>query len=83
MQQARLSAAAPLYAGAAVALNSSSLYLGQAFGSALGGLLFARGELAAMGYASLVLILGALAVLRSTRPRDDQPVAHVALSESA
>jgi MFS transporter, DHA1 family, inner membrane transport protein len=82
MQQARLSAAAPLYAGAAVALNSSSLYVGQAIGSALGGLLFARGELAAMGYASLALILGALAVLRSTRPRDE-PVAHAALSESA
>lgn len=70
MQQARLVAVAPVYSGAAVALNSSSLYVGQAIGSALGGALFERGHLIAHGYAALAFMLAAIAVLRTTRPRD-------------
>ena len=69
MQQARLVASAPLFAGAAVALNSTSLYVGQALGSALGGLLFEQGQLVLMGFASAALIFLALGVLVTTRPR--------------
>ncbi len=45
MQQARLAAAAPAIAGAAIALNSSSIYVGQAAGSATGGMMFEAGAL--------------------------------------
>ena len=69
MQQARLVASAPLFAGAAVALNSTSLYIGQAIGSALGGALFARDQLVTMGFAAAGLIFLALGVLLTTRPR--------------
>jgi len=69
MQQARLVATAPLHAGAAVALNSSSLYVGQALGSALGGMLFARDLDRGLGYASLAIMIAALGVLLATRPR--------------
>lgn len=68
MQQARLVAAAPLLGGAAVALNSSSLYVGQAMGSALGGVLFERGLDRWLGYGSLALMSLALLVLTATRP---------------
>ncbi|NUZ07796.1 MFS transporter [Piscinibacter koreensis] len=47
-QQARLGAAAPEYAPALLALNTSAIYLGQAAGSASGGWLIAHG-----GYAPL------------------------------
>jgi MFS transporter, DHA1 family, inner membrane transport protein len=68
MQQARLVAAAPAFAGASVALNTSSIYVGQAVGSALGGMLFARGATFALGYTALTFVLLGLAVLLSTRP---------------
>ena len=42
LQQARLVAAAPDLASASVALNTSLLYIGQAIGSGIGGLLFAH-----------------------------------------
>ena len=42
MQQVRLVAAAPPLASASVSLNTSVLYIGQAIGSAIGGVLFAR-----------------------------------------
>lgn len=61
MQQARLAAAAPALAGAAIALNSSSIYIGQATGSALGGVMFGAGLYQAMGLASAALL--ALTVL--------------------
>ena len=41
MQQVRLVAAAPPLASASVSLNTSVLYIGQAIGSAIGGVLFA------------------------------------------
>ena len=42
MQQARLAQAAPEFAGVAISFNTSVLYVGQAVGSGIGGLLFAR-----------------------------------------
>jgi DHA1 family inner membrane transport protein len=69
MQQARLVGAAPLLAGASVALNTSSLYVGQAIGSALGGALFARQQDLTIGYVSLLFIVVGAAVLWLTRPR--------------
>ena len=69
MQQARLVGAAPLLAGAAVSLNTSALYIGQALGSALGGALFERGRDALMGYGALAFILAGTLVLVLTRPK--------------
>lgn len=69
MQQARLAAAVPALAGAAIALNSSAIYVGQAGGSVLGGVLFDAGWLVAMGYAGAAFLVVATAVIRSTRPR--------------
>ena len=42
MQQVRLVVAAPALASASVSLNTSVLYIGQAVGSAIGGMLYAR-----------------------------------------
>jgi predicted MFS family arabinose efflux permease len=61
-QQARLGAAAPALASASIALNSSSLYAGQALGAAGGGVLlawFGDGVLApaALGIVGLALVL--------------------------
>lgn len=69
MQQARLAAAAPSLAGAAIALNSSAIYVGQAAGSAMGGALFDAGLLVAMGYVAAGFLFIAAAVVYSTRPR--------------
>ena len=69
MQQARLVAAAPELSSATVALNTSSIYVGQALGSALGGLLFEHEHLLAVGYATVVFFGVALAVLALTRRR--------------
>lgn len=56
MQQARLATAVPALAGAAVALNSSSIYIGQAAGSALGGVMFDRALFTAMGWAGVAFL---------------------------
>jgi len=69
MQQARLVAAAPELSSATVALNTSSIYVGQALGSALGGFLFEHEHLLAVGYATVVFFGAALAVLALTRRR--------------
>lgn len=69
MQQARLVQTAPLLGGAAVALNSSSLYVGQALGSALGGVLFERGLDRMLGYGSMAFMAAGLVVLLATRPQ--------------
>jgi MFS transporter, DHA1 family, inner membrane transport protein len=68
MQQARLIAAAPELATASVALNTSSIYVGQALGSGLGGLLFARGLDLPMGYVAIVCLAAALLLTLLTRP---------------
>jgi predicted MFS family arabinose efflux permease len=69
MQQARLVAAAPSVASAAVALNTSAVFVGQAIGSALGGHLFARGLPHELGYFALAFGVVSLAVLAATRRR--------------
>jgi MFS transporter, DHA1 family, inner membrane transport protein len=60
MQQVRLVAAAPPLASASVALNTSFLYVGQAIGSGLGGLLYAHGLLYGIGYAGAAFVALAL-----------------------
>ena len=66
MQQARLAAAAPDLASASIALNSSMLYVGQAIGSGIGGMMFAWGDLRAMGYVAAALIAASGALLAVT-----------------
>ncbi len=69
MQQARLITASPALSSATVALNTSALYVGQAVGSALGGLLFARGLYPEIGYMSAVFMIAALLLIIPTRSR--------------
>jgi predicted MFS family arabinose efflux permease len=69
MQQVRLIVAAPALASASVSLNSSVLYVGQAVGSAIGGVLFARDLLHATGYVAVALMGLALITVIVTRPR--------------
>jgi DHA1 family inner membrane transport protein len=67
MQQVRLIAAAPALATASVAINNTVLYLGQAIGSGIGSVLFARGKPGAMGFVALALVAASLGVLWLTR----------------
>jgi len=67
MQQVRLVAAAPALASASVSLNTSVLYVGQAIGSAIGGLLYARESLHGIGYAGMAFVVLALTTVISTR----------------
>ena len=69
MQQVRLVAAAPTLASATVALNTSVLYIGQAVGSAIGGLLFARGLPHTLGFVAAGFVVLALTLVVLTRPR--------------
>lgn len=71
MQQARLAAAAPDLASAAISLNSSILYVGQALGSAIGGFLFVRDALFAIGYAAAGFGLLSLVLLALIWERPD------------
>jgi DHA1 family inner membrane transport protein len=63
MQQARLAGAAPALAGAAIALNSSGIYVGQAAGSALGGVMFDAALYRSMGWAATLALAAALAIV--------------------
>jgi len=67
MQQARLAAAAPLLAPASIALNTSGIYVGQAVGSYLGGLLIARDQFSAIGWVAVAFMVAALLLLAFTR----------------
>jgi MFS transporter, DHA1 family, inner membrane transport protein len=69
MQQVRLVAAAPPLASATVSLNTSVLYIGQAVGSAIGGLLFARELLHTLGFVAVGFVVLALILVALTRPR--------------
>ena len=60
MQQVRLVSAAPVLASASVSLNTSVLYIGQALGSGIGGLLYARGLFFSIGYAGIGFVVLAL-----------------------
>jgi DHA1 family inner membrane transport protein len=67
MQQVRLVSAAPALASASVSLNTSVLYIGQAIGSAIGGLLYSRDLLYGSGYAAMAFVALALMTVISTR----------------
>jgi predicted MFS family arabinose efflux permease len=67
MQQVRLVASAPSLASASVALNTSFLYVGQAVGSAIGGLLYAHDLLYGIGYAGAGFVALALLTVILTR----------------
>ena len=69
MQQVRLVGAAPALASASVALNTSVLYIGQAVGSAIGGVLYARDLLHGAGYVAMSFIALALMTVIATKPR--------------
>ena len=69
MQQVRLVAAAPPMASASVALNTSVLYVGQAIGSAVGGILYGGGFLYGAGYVATAFLVLALITVVLTRPR--------------
>jgi MFS transporter, DHA1 family, inner membrane transport protein len=66
MQQVRLVAAAPSLASASVSLNTSVLYIGQAIGSAIGGMLYARNLLYGAGYVSMGFVVLALLTVMLT-----------------
>ncbi|MDP1867670.1 MAG: MFS transporter [Bradyrhizobium sp.] len=70
MQQVRLVSAAPTLASASVSLNTSVLYVGQAVGSAIGGVLYAGGWLCGSGYVAAGFVMLALVTLVLTRPLD-------------
>lgn len=70
LQQARLVLAAPAQSAGAVALNTSVLYIGQAIGSTVGGILFERGQYLSIGYLATAIMIAGLGVLLTTRPRE-------------
>jgi len=69
MQQVRLVNAAPTLASASVALNTSVLYIGQAVGSAIGGVLYAHDLLYGAGYVSMSFVALACMTVIMTKPR--------------
>lgn len=69
IQQARLVQAGPDLAGASVALNTSCVYIGQAAGSGLGGILFGAGLAGMLGYIGVAFVVLALTILFFTRDR--------------
>ncbi len=73
IQQARLVQSAPELASASVALNTSSVYVGQAVGSALGGVMYAAGMLRDLGMVGFVFVAAAIAIWALTRDRVLRP----------
>jgi MFS transporter, DHA1 family, inner membrane transport protein len=69
MQQVRLVAVAPTLATASVSLNTSVLYIGQAIGSAVGGVLYDRNWLHGIGFVAVGFAALALALVVRSRPR--------------
>jgi predicted MFS family arabinose efflux permease len=69
MQQARLVEAAPALSSASVALNTSAIYIGQAIGSAVGGMLLAQDMPGSIGYLAIGFMVAGLVLLALTRPR--------------
>jgi predicted MFS family arabinose efflux permease len=61
-QQARLVAIAPAVASVSIALNTSAMYMGQGFGSAMGGWLIAHNRMGDLHWVGLVGLLCAMAV---------------------
>jgi predicted MFS family arabinose efflux permease len=69
MQQVRLIGTAPAMASASVALNTSVLYIGQAIGSAVGGILYGGDFHYGAGYVATAFLALALVTAVLTRPR--------------
>lgn len=69
MQQVRLVSAAPPLASASVSLNTSVLYVGQAIGSAVGGMLYGREMLFGTGYVAAAFLAAAVLIVIATRPK--------------
>src|SRR5262249_20835260 len=69
MQQVRLVTAAPPLASASVSLNTSVLYIRQAIGSAVGGVLYDGDFLFGAGYVATAFLVIALVTVLATRPR--------------
>jgi MFS transporter, DHA1 family, inner membrane transport protein len=69
MQQVRLIAAAPPLASASVSLNTSVLYIGQAIGSAVGGVLYGGEMFLGAGYVATAFVALAVVTVLLTRPR--------------
>jgi DHA1 family inner membrane transport protein len=67
MQQVRLVASAPALASASVSLNTSVLYVGQAVGSAIGAVLYARDIPYASGFVAMAFVALALITVLWTR----------------
>ena len=65
---------APDLASASVALNTSVLYVGQAIGSGIGGLLFAHGYFHAIGFVGAVFVGTACALVAAMwKPSKSSP----------
>jgi MFS transporter, DHA1 family, inner membrane transport protein len=71
LQQARLVLAVPKQSAGAVALNTSVLYIGQATGSTIGGILFEQGQYLSISYLACAVMVGGIGVLLTTRPREE------------
>lgn len=69
MQQVRLVAAAPPLAPASVALNTSVLYIGQAIGSFVGGISYARDLLHGQGFVGAAFVAVALVLVIASKPK--------------
>jgi DHA1 family inner membrane transport protein len=69
IQQARLVQAAPELASASVALNTSSVYVGQAIGSGLGGVMYSAGLLRELGFVGVFFVAMAIVIWALTRDR--------------
>jgi predicted MFS family arabinose efflux permease len=76
-QQVRLATIAPALASGSIALNTSAIYLGQAIGTAAGGLVYARAGIDYLSWFGTALIASALALSMTVSRRRKQkgPVA--------
>jgi predicted MFS family arabinose efflux permease len=74
LQQARLVTAAPALATGTVALNSATIYVGQAAGSGIGGLMIAHDYYRPLGWIAVAFTLAAIAAFWPTRRGDGPPV---------
>ena len=61
-QQARLVSIAPAVASVSIALNTSAMYMGQGFGSAVGGWMIAHAQMANLHWGGLIGLICAIAV---------------------
>jgi len=78
MQQARLIAAAPALAAGSVALNTSAIYIGQAVGSGVGGVLVERSMFSALGYVAIAFLVASTLVLLLTRAPNEKLLSRAA-----